>query len=240
LLIPTESAGLNIRGLDPQVKAAIAKLADNRACILARATYAIYSNVAGGTVPVMSFTFPPNSLAPGDQIRVSIGGSALNNTGANLSVGAYVQASLGASLAGPIFGNTAIAPNTGAQRFAWRSEVLISVGVPGASASQYVPSTDAKAVSSSSTYSTGLQPLQSIYLMGFGGTLVTDSSTSGGVSSGGVLRNSAAPQGSRYSAKDNPQIFDTNYPLVLQVFIADVSPPTNAEIAVMAGVMEAL
>ena len=240
MLLPNEGAGLAIRGVDPSLKKVVASLADNRPVILSRANYAVYANVAGGTTVVMSYTFKPRSLSPGDQIRVSIGGSAQNNTGANLAVGAYVQASQGANLAGPLFGNTAIAPNTGVNRFAWRSEIYLSVGVPGANSGQYVPTTSARAVTDKNTYSSGLQPIQAYYLMGYGGTLITDSSTSGGTSSGGVLRNSAAPQGSRYSAKDNPQIFDANYPMVLQVILADLSPATNAEIEVMAGILEGL
>ena len=116
----------------------------------------------------------------------------------------------------------------------------MSVGVPGASSAPYVPSLGTTAVTDGNTYSSGLQPISSFYLMGYGGTIITDNSTSGGTSSGGVLRNSAAPQGSRYASKDNPQIFDANYPLILQVILSDLSPAANARIEVMAGVMEAL
>jgi hypothetical protein len=240
MLTKTEAQGLAIHGLSPQLRATLGSMTGNRPVILARANYAVYSNVPGGTIAVMTYSFPPMTLVPGNQIRVSVGGSAQNNTGANLQIGAYVQASQGSNLSGPIFGNTAIAPNTGVQRFAWRSEIFMSVGVPGANNAQYVPSINTNAVTKGNTYSSGLQPIQSIYLMGYGGTLITDNSTSGGTSSGGVLRNSAAPQGSRYSAKDNPSIFDANYPIVLQVVISDLSPIANAEIEVMAGVMEGL
>lgn len=241
MIAKSEGDGLAIRGLDPSLKRIVGAIASERALILTRANYARYSN-AGGDVLIMEYTFYPQTLAPGDQIRIVAGGLASNNTGAPQAVGAYARISQGANINGPIVGTSANAPTSGVQHFGWRSEISLSVNVPFTGTSQYVPQIGTKAVTTNDTYSTGLQPVEAVFITGWGDTLVSDNSRSGGTQAGGMLLNTVAGPGtgSRFFGLESLTIYDNNYPIVIRVYCSGAAPAANADLIVLSGYMEGL
>jgi hypothetical protein len=238
MLLPIEGAGLNVKGLSPQLKAAIASLAENRSCILARATYAAYTNVAGVQQLVMSMVFPPLFLAAGMQFRVCVGGSAINNAGANSQIGAIVVVSQGST--SQTLGYTAIYPTASATPFAWRSDIAIGVGVPGASGQYVPPLMSSVGPTNTSQYASGNQPNTAITFGGVGSTIVSDRVTSGGSFAGGFIINSGSPANGNFLSATNTQFtFDNTTQIRMDVLVSDCSS-VNRIITVQSGWVEGL
>jgi hypothetical protein len=241
MLLPQERAALNIKGVSPQLKGIIATLADNRVAVLARAPNAIY-NDAGNTDTVMTYTFPAQSLSPGDMMRGTIDGLVINNTGAAIQLLFSVQAvqagatnQLGNSgpLTVPIAGGN---PNKYA---AFHLSFLFAAGLPNVQGN-YVPSIgsfDGSAVTS--VRSTGRWPNNGFCFVGGVQGWMTDTSLSGAVVVGGPFTTGA--QGSGSLAMQRAVILDVSKPTQINVVVNT----TGASFAVVpltinAGALEGL
>lgn len=237
MLTQTEAAALKIRGLDPQLKQAIARLADNRPVILARAPWANYNSVVGGVATVMSYTFAGFDLVPGDMIRVQLVGTGINSSGANAIVAFQAQAVQGAAVV-QLGGGVAGVP-TNAALYGWKADLLFSVNLPGVQGN-YVPNINARAVTTGGTYSSGNQTLTGIGFTGGGVVLVTDVTGTGPQLAGGKLLNSAGGvTGSGMSSRITPFTLDPSQPIEIDILVSDVSTAAKS-ITVNAGVMEGL
>jgi hypothetical protein len=230
-----EAAGLNIHGLNPQLRQVIGRLSDNRPVILARAPWATYTNIVGGQTIIMSFVFPSFSLAPGDMIGVKLFGTGLNNTGAASSVGVTAQAVQGSTTA-QLGGGIANVPTNAAQ-YGWTAELLFSINIPGAKGN-YVPNISASAVTTGGTYSTGNQSLTGIGFTGGGSVFVSDTSATGPVFAGGKIVPTAGVNGAAIGSRITPIPLDPSLPIELDILLVDVSGARS--ISVNAGVMEGL
>lgn len=235
VILPSEAQNLATRDWTPAQKQLVAKVADGRAVILSRAPYAVYGAGVTGQPTIMSFVFPSYALEPGDMVRVQVFGVAINNNAGATSFGISMQSvqngavNLGGRVSlsvPPAVGN----PNNYVQ---YRAEFLFSVGVPNAPGN-YVPNISANAVTTGSTFSSGLQPFDALSFYGAGWGFVTDFATSGAVVSGGALVLSSGALGLQ-----RPAIYQNSIPIELDVQIANANF-TTMPITVSAGVMEGL
>jgi len=241
MLTRSEAAGLNIHGVDPQLKAALGMLADNRPVIIGRCTFADYVLANGdflspGTA-IMTFVFPGSTIRPGMQIRAVVGGNFRNNTGGVKQVGVLARIT-GANGFFQTLGFVATIPsNAAGLAAAWRSEITIAASIAGAKG-QYVPTLQQSANTNGKTFTTQLSPNQAIAFTEVSSTMVTDTIYAVGQDVGGVL-NVATPNGSGVSSNIFQQVYDATQNIQVEiVFPNGGQAPT--EITVAAGYMEAL
>lgn len=222
MLLKAEAAGLADQRINQGVKQAMASLADNRPVVLAKSTYATYGT--GVSIPtLMSFTFPPASLAAGDQLHISVSGLFINNSGGQYNVGAYVRVTSGNSfinLSGPAVAGPS------ASDYAFHTDIFIAVSTTGASGS-YVPSTGSNPNSQSSQ----LYMNRSNTSISFTGTSVT---VIGGVQffgptfGGFIQTNAPAGPGSTIWSTKAQQSFDASQPILVEVIPASNAAPSGA------------
>lgn len=234
MLTQTDINALRSSKLSPNATNNISTIALARGAILARATFSTYTNISGGQVSVMSTTIPAGALQPGDHLRYSLGGTAINNTGANDTVGAFMQVTQGNSI--QFLGRVAFIA-TGANAVAWRSEGLIGVSIPGATG-QYVKALSSAAQPTAFSPRNKL-PNSSIAFAGYGDTLVSDTALSGTFTAG-FLQNSASPNtGSVLAATKTQFNFSNATPIQIDIIIGDVGSANNT-ITVQSGILEGL
>lgn len=241
MLTRTEAAGLNIHGVDPQLRANIGKLAANRAVILSRCTFADYllanGDFAGNGTAIMSFTFPGDSIQPGQQFRIVVGGNYRNNTGAVKQVGVLLRLT-GLNGVTQRMGYTATVPsNAAGLAAAWRSEILLAASIAGATG-QYVPTIQQSAKTQGDTYTTKLAPNLALAFTEISSTFVTDTNYASGQDVGGVLSN-ATPNGSGLSSNIFQQVYNATQNIQIEV-ILPLGGLAPTEMTVAAGYMEAL
>lgn len=234
MLTAGEAASLQDARLGPKERAIIASIGDNRPVILARATFATYSNVIGGLQNVMSVQVPANTFAPGDMLRLAIGGVYKNDTGVNNNIGAQLNITQGTST--QAFGLVATtAPS--ANLIAWRTEILVGVSVAGADG-QYLPTM-------SSAQPTGVRPASllqngAVVFAGYGDTLISVADASASFFRGGFLQNTVpATTGSNLAASATQKVFQNSQPMQIDIYVSDCST-ANQVITVQAGVLEGL
>lgn len=236
-----EAAGLNVHGLNPQLRQVIGNLADARPVILARCPYTVLNTNPIGTqfVTVLSFTFPPYSLAAGDMIRVVVSGVAINNNAGAVALGVTAQAANGGGSFVSLGGGTAnIPPAAGnPNKFVeWRATFDYSVGVAGfAPGANYIPQINSSAVTVGSTYSSGNQPTDAIQFYGAGWLFMTDAAASGAVYSGGTLITAAT----QALGLQRPFTYQNSLPIEIDIQV-NVPSYVLAPVTINAGVMEGL
>jgi hypothetical protein len=234
MLLPIESAGLAIKDVSPQLKGCIAALADNRPCIVARATYQDYgTNLA--SVPVIGFTFPENTLQPGRQIRIRLFGTARNASGG------APQAFQPIIRVVQTVGNQVIGAVTTLQASAlasaWDLDAVLTVSIPRAQG-QYVPQLGQSAAQLSSNVSaSGLQPNDAISIGGVMNVTISDSTLTGASNAGGIF-DAAAPGAFVLASLDpnNTTLINT----IPTKFALELTTGANTSLVVLGGYMEAL
>lgn len=239
MLTRSEAAGLNIHGVDPQLRASIGQLSTNRPVILARAAPALYNS--GGTIIALSYTAGAYEFNTGDMLRVSLWGSVINNTAGAVTFNcdAVGTNSLGGTNfqvgAGPGSSIAPAAGNPNKSQF-WRCDMLFAIAPPGATqvSQNYQPQIGASAVTKGNTYSSGLQPLNNFAFYGGVMQYATDSSLSGAVVLGGPF----LAAGSGGLAMQNVVICDNSVPTRLDIRFSSAS--ANVPIKVYGGYIEGL
>jgi hypothetical protein len=241
VLTLTEAAGLNIHGLDPQLRASVGRIADGRSVILARTAPGLYTP-SGTPVSVLSYTFAPYELNVGDMVRISLWGSVINNnagaqTFSCTATGTNALGGTGVQLGGGNPVTVAAAGGNPNKYQLWRCDMLYAVAPPGATQAGYnfVPVTGAKAVTKGNTFSSGLQPLNNFGFYGGGTVLTTDQSLSGAVVLGGPFLTGIL--GSGGLGMRNPVIMDNSVSTRIDVNILSLG---NAPITVYAGYIEGM
>lgn len=236
MILPSEAAGLSIKDLSPQLKACIAMLADNRAVTVARATYASYPASTSAPV-IMSFTFPGYSVRLGRQIRISVFGTGINNSGGVVQVGPVARFT---GLNGVVIelGGPATVP-AGAGDFAWHSEILVAASVPGASGA-YAPAINRAATTDGNSYVTGLSSGNAISFTGGSTAIVSNTLLTSGPNFGGFVHIASPTTGSTVYGTKFQQVFDTTQSIRVDVRLPTVPAGANSYIAVASGMMEVL
>lgn len=240
MLMPAEAAGLNIHGINPQLRSVIAQLESNRVVTLARAPNAIY-NDAGLTDTVMTFTFPARSLNPGDMIRGTIDGIVINNNAGTQSLLVQVLGvqqgasnSLGTSQSMNI---TAAAGNPNNYQ-AFHVSFLFSVGLPNIQGN-YVPSIGVKdGAQTTANRSTGLWPNTAFCFVGGVQGWITSFASSGAILSGGPWLTGSGSGGS--AVMQRPLVFDFAKPVQISVIITSSAAFNTMPVTINAGVIEGL
>lgn len=236
MLLPADRAALRGGRFLPAQSNAIASGLSCRGVTLARTTYATYdiTNTTGGTATIMTMQFDPYTFSVGDQIRVSVLGSAINNTGAPVSVGAQVNIIQG-GVTQPL-GFRATAPSFGSTPYAWKSDILIAVSNPafdGQSAPSFSKNTVPQTLSPPAATS------DSIAFTGGGTTIIGDNSLTTSQARG-FLSNNPTTSGSTVSATFGQAIFTNSDYITINVVILGTNLTAPNGTTVQAGVVECL
>jgi hypothetical protein len=241
MLTRSEAAGLNIHGVNPQLRASIGSLSGNRPVILARAAPALYNS--GGTITALSYTAAGYELGTGDLLRISLWGLVINNTAGNLTLNCSAAGTNALGGAGFNMGGgtgltiTPAGGNPNLYQF-WRCDFLYAIAPPGATqiAQNYQPQIGALPVTNGNTYSSGLQPLNNFGFYGGGWLFGTDSVLSGAVVSGGRMLTGVG--GSGALSMKTPVICDNSVPTRIDINVTSAS--ATFPITVLGGYIEGM
>lgn len=222
--------------LSPNARNAIGTLITGRPVVLARATFATYTGPLGvsGGYPILSVLMPAGQFQVGDYLRLQIGGTATNTTGGSVGYGALLRFTQGLNTT-----TVGFAPNdtSAAGSFGWRSEILVGVGIEGASG-QY----GRGAIAVSNVFQPNSQPkiAQAISFTGYGMTQLTDRSFSVPPYAGGfIIAPAAGGVGSTIVANTAQVGFLATQPILVEVLIGGVFS-ANQSVTVTAGILEGL
>lgn len=237
MLLKAEAAGLADQRINQGVKQAMASLADNRPVVLAKAAYATFGPATAlDSPPIMSFTFPPATLAIGDQIHIVVTGILTNGSAGIYSVG-YVASIVGAGGTILRLGSPATVPNAGpGADVAFWTDISIAVSTPNASG-VYIPATGINPNASGSQLRQNV-PNTAIAFTGSGRTLIGSGNTFGPMLGGFILAPAGGPGSELFSIKFQ-QIFDSSQPIRFDVVSTAGQSPTGATsyVSVESGVM---
>lgn len=236
MLLPSDRAALRGGRFLPAQSGAISSTLSCRGVTLARTTFATYdsTNTTGGTATIMTVQLDPYTFHTGDQIRVSVSGSAINNTGAPSNVGAQVNIVQGSTVQ-PI-GFRGTAPSFGSTPYAWKSDILIAVSNVAFNG-QSAPSTSKQTVQQ--TLANPAVTTDSIAFTGGGTTIFGDNSLTTSQARGLIYPTTGA-NGGTVSATFGQAVFVNSDYITLNVVILGtaVTPPSN--VTVQSGLIECL
>ena len=224
MLLSGEAAGLADQRINQGVKQAMASLADNRPVVLAKMGYVIYAAGTAMDTQLMSFTFPPATLAIGDQIHVSVSGLFINNSGGNYQAG-YLARFVRPDGSTLDVGGPAVAATAGSD-YAFKTDIVIAVSIPNTSG-VYIPATGINPNASASHLSANV-PNTSIAFTGTGITMIGHNNTFGPSFGGFIDTTPAVGPGSAIFTVKFQQIFDASQPIRLDIRPAVPVAPTGA------------
>lgn len=209
MLTASEAAGLNIHKLNPQLKQAIAQIAENRPVVVYK-TAPVLLNSGSNPYVALTYTFQPYELSFGDQVRMTLWGQAINNNAGAVALASSTTVTnnlSGTVQIGAVSSSIAAAAGNPNAYVQFRIDCLFSVGVPGAvqPAQNYIPAINAtQAATNTSVYATEDQPLNIFALFGGCYGFVTTAAGSGAVVVGGPLSATTQSLGMRSQiAMDN-------------------------------------
>lgn len=228
MLLPQDKAALRGSRLLPHASNAIAAVASCRGAVIARATYATYSNIVGGRVQVMASYIPGGTFSVGDQIRMTAVGSAVNNSGLTQTVGATIKITQGTMT--QFYGSAAISASLGVNPYPWKSDILLATSLPGADG-QYLSALSKAVVPAQ--ISSRINNSGALSFTGGGTTLIgTNAGTStfarGPLAAGSLLTSTFAQV-----------VFQVDQPMLIEVYLEDVSG-TTWSVTMQAGMIECM
>jgi len=228
MLLNVESANLAIRGIPPQLKAAVASIGLNRPIILARATYATYP-VNSASAVILQYRFDAYSLVAGAQLVLRLFGT-VSNAGVSPQLFQPIVRVTQKSGAQVLGANTQTVNTTTA--VAWMLDATISISLPLATG-QYARTAGDQAVVGNGLYTTGNQPNAAITVGGVMTTTISSNSYTGGNVAGGAPV-STASSGSFQIATINPNALtlDNSVP---SLFTLEMSSGPNVTFTVQGG-----
>lgn len=228
MLLPSDRAALRGSRLLPHASNAIASVAGCRGVVIARTSFATYSNIVGGEVSVMAATLPASSFSVGDQIRLTVIGSAVNNSGLPQLVGATLRFTQGTSVQN--YGSEATAASLGTAPYPWKSDMLVAASLPGAdgqylsaAAKQVVPSQISSRINNSS-------------ILSFTGGGTTIIGTNAGTS---TFARGTFAAGSTISSTFAQTVLNVDQPILVEAIVGNVSG-TTFSVTVQSGLIECL
>lgn len=226
MLLKAEAAGLADQRLGPKERAIIGSVATNRVAILQKFNYAVYTGDTGSDILIASFTIPANTILPGDQFQVIVGGTMFNNSAAPRNMGAYVQIVQGTATQniGP---SGALLTNAGGTtEVAWRSEIHFGANIPGAAGQYTTPISSSAVTATPPNYARNL-PNSAIGFAGMGSTILTNTSLSGGVYAGGDIQAPGAASLSRMLATRSQLVLENSQPMQINVYLLRAQASTG-------------
>lgn len=199
----------------PHASNAIASIMARRSVVLDTATYTIVPPTASGTInPQLQYTFPPQVVQPGNQVRFMLFGTVTNtNTSAEFFLpGVLVQQT---AIVSQLGSSSSIAASS---TTSWTYEGVMSFSQPGP-AGRGTLSFDA--ASGAQNGYTGGASNTSLLIGGFSRFLQTDGTISTPFLAGGTMAAGATDARSTSSAQKDPNnnLLQGYQPVLIQVYI---------------------